>query len=117
MKNDEYRLCKLKYELKILKEKNSKFTIRKLTEEERAYVESLGYKVLPHIYEVRTKRIRSQMALENEKVRKVNEAYEKGIKIISLKISKETRKIFDKYSIEYSPIKYKIILKLQQKKK
>lgn len=117
MKNDEYRLCKLKYELKILKEKNSKFTIRKLTEEERAYVESLGYKVLPHIYEVRTKRIRSQMALENEKVRKVSEAYEKGIKTISLRISKEARKIFDKYSIKYSPIKYKIILKLQQKKK
>lgn len=117
MKNDEYRLCKLKYELKRLKKENRKFTIRKLNEEERAYVESLGYKVLPHVYEVRTKRIRSQMASGNEKVRKVNEAYEKGIKIISLKISKETRKIFDKYSIKYRPVKYKIILNLQQKKK
>lgn len=117
MKNDEYRLCKLKYELRRLKKENRKFTIRKLNEEERDYVESLGYKVLPHTYEVCTKRIRSQMALENEKVRKVSEAYEKGIKTISLRISKEARKIFDKYSIKYSPIKYKIILKLQQKKK
>lgn len=99
------------------KKENRKFTIRKLNEEERAYVESLGYKVLPHVYEVRTKRIRSQMASGNEKVRKVNDAYEKGIKIISLKISKETRKIFDKYSIKYRPVKYKVILNLQQKKK
>lgn len=103
--------------IKKTKKENRKFTIRKLNEEERAYVESLGYKVLPHVYEVRTKRIRSQMALENEKVRKVSEAYEKGIKIISLKISKETRKIFDKYSIKYRPVKYKVILNLQQKKK
>lgn len=117
MKNDEYRLCKLKYELRRLKKENRKFTIRKLNEEERAYVESLGYKVLPHTYEVRTKRIRSQMALENEKVRKVSEAYEKGIKTISLRISKEARKIFDKYSIKYRQVKYKIILNLQQKKK
>ena len=117
MKNDNYRLCKLKYELKRLKEENKKFTIRNLTEEERAYIECLGYKVIPHIYEVRTKRIRSQMALSNEKAKKVNEAYEKGIKTISLRISKTTQKIFDKYSIKYRPIKYKIILNLQQKKK
>ena len=117
MKNDDYRLCKLKHELERLKAENKQFTIRRLTEEERDYVEHLGYTVLPHVYEVRTKRIRSQMALDNEKVKEVNEAYEKGIKIISLKISKETRKIFDKYSIKYKPIKYKIILKLHQKKK
>lgn len=117
MRNDDYRLCKLKHELRRLKEENKKFTIRRLTEEERAYVENLGYKVIPHVYEVRTKRIRSQMALANEKVRKVNDAYEKGIKTISLRINKTTQKAFDKYSIKYWPVKYKILLNLQQKRK
>lgn len=112
MKNDNYRLCKLKHELNDLKERKVKFTMRKLTQEEVEYVKQLGYKVLPFVFEVRTKKIRSQMALDNEKVRQVNAAYEKGQKIISLKLSKEHRKIFDKYSIKYLPIKYKVILNL-----
>lgn len=112
MNNKDYRLSQTKHKLKQLKERRVKFVIWKLTVEQKEYIESLGYKVVPYLYEVQTKMLKNFATVHNSKLKEIHYAYKKGKRTMVLKLNKEDMRALEDKFIKFRPIKFKIILNL-----
>ena len=109
--NDYYRMLNLKRELKELKERKVKFVIWRLTTNQKEYIEEeLGYKVIPNLYEVRTRPFKNISDLKNYKLKDIHFANKKGKKTIVLSLKDSDMEDFKLNNIKFRPVKFKIIL-------
>lgn len=110
MKNKEYQLSQTKHKLKQLKERRVKFIIWRLSVEQKEYIERLGYKVVPYLYEVKTRTFKNIFDIHNQVLREMHYSNKKGKKTMVLRLKKEDMKALEEYNIKFHPIKFKIFL-------
>lgn len=110
MTNKEKRLSALKYKLRQKKENCEKEVIWKLSNEQKEYVEQLGYTVIPWIYEITTKSIIGIRGVTEPMIRDVHYAGKRGQKKLYRKLKKKELKTLEEYGVRCYPFKYKIIL-------
>ena len=107
MKNKYHRLSELKHRLREKQERKVKRVIWQLTNEQKAYVENLGYVLNPFIYEIKT---RTFSYADCSIVRDIHWAYKKGRKKIFRKLKRDEVRILDGLDIKYRVFRYEIIL-------
>lgn len=110
MKNKDYRLVQLKYKLKEQKNYKVKYVIWRLTSQQKSYIESLGYKVTPYLYEIRTRTFKNLSKINNNNLKQLHYSCKRGKKTIVLSLNSDDIEIFKEYKISFRPIKYKILL-------
>lgn len=110
MKNSDYRLAKIKHKLKELKNRRVKSVQWRLTKQQNEYIQGLGYKVIPYLYEVKTRTFINFSNIKNNKLKEIHYSCKKGKKAIVLKLNEGDIKILEEYGISFRPIKFKIIL-------
>lgn len=111
MKNDQNRLSQLKYQLKTQQAEGKKEVIRKLNNEEREFVEeTLGYEVIPWLYEITTKTFVNVKALNSSLLKDIHYANKKGRKKIYLRLKRQDIRILEDNGVHYCRFKDKIIL-------
>lgn len=110
MKEENKKLVHLKYKLENLKDRRIKIVIWKLTKEEREYIESLGYRVEPYLYEIRTQTSKNLSQEKSSLIRELHYANKKGKKTIVLKLNRKDMKVLEEHHIKYRPIKFEIFL-------
>ena len=110
MKSKDYELSQLKYKLIKLKERRVKSVIWRLTNQQRDYIENLGYEVIPYLYEVKTKTFQNFSNINNCKLKELHYSNKKGKKTVVLMLKHKDMKDFEAYSVKFRPIKFKIYL-------
>ena len=111
MKDKQYRLAKLKYQLQERKRNGTRYVMWKLNREQVEYiVESLGYQVTPYLYRIRTRRLKNYKATQSSLLKEIHHANKAGKKTIMKKLSAQQIKVLDQYEIKYWPEKYRIKL-------
>ncbi len=109
MKNKNYRYSQLKHQILSEKARGKKMLYWKLTPEQKSFVEELGCKVEPYLYEIRT---RTFFNIGNlEPILKEIHYCSKHKKITIVRRLKQTEKrLLESYGIKHRPIKYKLYL-------
>lgn len=110
MKNDQNRLARLKYELRQKKEQGIKKVKKKLDDEQKEYVEQLGYSTIPFNYEVKTKMFHIIKKETSPLIREIHWASKKGRKKIYCRLKRQDLKTLNAYEVQYRVCKYEIIL-------
>ena len=110
MKDKDYRFLQTKYKLRELKNRRVKDVTWRLTREQREYIERLGYKIVPCLYEVKTRTFTNISNIKNSKLKELHYSYKKGKKAIVLNLNNQDIKALEDYSVKFRPIKFKIIL-------
>lgn len=110
MKKEDNRFCQLKYKLRELKMRRTKSIAWRLTKEEREYIENLGYRVEPYLYEIRTRTFTDLFEINNSLVRDIHYSCKKRKKTVVLRLNRKEKKVLDEYHIKYRPVKFQIFL-------
>ena len=111
MKNKNYRECRLKKQLRSLKDDGKKSVLWKLSQEQAFFIqEILGFPVKKELFYVRSKKFPKER-LTNPLLRDLHFAAIKGKDHIVLENpSSETLRFLRNTHIHYSVLKYRIIL-------
>ena len=108
MKNRDYRMLKIKNQLRRLKQNGVEYVLWSLNDEQTKYVENLGYEVIPCIFKIRAKRlIFKDTWNKSSLLRQVN--FSKKASFIR-KLSKKEQRLLDENDVYYTPVKKKIVL-------
>ena len=110
MKDKAYRFSRTKYKLKELKHNRVKSVVWRLTGQQKEFIEGLGYKVVPCLYEVKTKTFRNIANIKNSKLKELHYSCKRGKQSIVMQLYKEDMRIFEEYGVKFRPIKFKIII-------
>lgn len=110
MRNKQRRLAEIKYQLREKRERKVKRVIWKLTQEQKHFVESIGYGVKPFIYEIKTRAFYN-VKNSNATIKDIHWAYKNGKRSIFRKLKQDEVKILDEHGIEYRVSRYEIILR------
>ena len=110
MKNSQMKLATLKYQLREYKNAGKKEVIRKLTDEQREYVETLGYATIPFLYEIVTKNFTNIKKVNGSIAKDIHYSNRKGRSKIYRKLKRQDLKILEENGIFYRSYKYRIIL-------
>lgn len=110
MNKDDSQLYRTKNKLRELKERRVKVVTWKLTKTQKEYIEDLGYKVTPYLYEVRTKTLKNLHNVKNHTLKEIHYSSKKGKKTIVLKLKQDDMEVLDEYHIKFYPVKFKIQL-------
>ena len=110
MKNSQMKFATLKYQLREYKNAGKKEVIRKLNEEQREYVETLGYATIPFLYEIVKKSFANIKKVNCSVVKDVHYSNRKGRRKIYRKLKRTDLKILEQNDIFYRIYKYRIIL-------
>ena len=110
MTNKQKQFSRIKCQLMQKKKDGNKDVICKLNQEQREYVtDTLGYRIIPWIYEISTTTIKIVSISEDIMLRQIYTAQRRGQKKIYRKLKHREKKALDVYGISYRPFKYKII--------
>ena len=109
MKNSQNRLSQLKHQLQEKKLNGIRSVTWKLTMEQKEYLETLGYEVVPVLYAINTRRI-TVMPSSNGLLRYINRAAARGQKQIFRNLKESEKRALEEVQVSYTPIKYKINL-------
>jgi len=107
MKNDQYRLSKLKYQLEEMKRNNCESVVKKLSPLQKEYVENLGYAVIPWIYEIDTQRIINYSYVCGL-LKEIHRASCRGQRKLYKKVNNNQIKILNRAGIQFRVLNYKI---------
>ncbi len=111
MKDKQYRLSKLKYQLTDKKRKGVPQVIWKLNRAQKEYVtEVLHHEVIPYLYRIQTRRLKCYKATTNPLLKELHHKNKQGKKTIVKKLSAQERKVLDDNDRKYWPEKYQINL-------
>lgn len=110
MKKEDNKLCQLKYKLRELKMRRIRSITWRLTKEEREYIEDLGYRVEPYLYEVRTKTFPNLFEIKNSLIRSIHYSCKKRKKNVVLRLNRKDMKVLEEYHINFRPVKFEIFL-------
>jgi len=111
MKDKVYRLAGLKHQLREKRKNDIKKVIWKLNDEQRTYVESLGYEVTPFIYEITTRKIPVIGKGTSAIVKDVHWSFINGKRKIYRKLKVKDIQKLREYGIYYRVSKYEILLR------
>ena len=109
MKIRQQALNEIERELKLRKDKGNEYVKWSLSQEEKEYISSLGYKISEEVYEIKTKKFADSKNISGI-LKDIHNANKKGKNTVFRNLKKDQIKILKKYNIEYIPIKYKIFL-------
>lgn len=111
MKNRQYRLAKLKYQLEDKKRNGIRYVIWKLNRVQVDYiVEILRYQVTPYLYRIQTRQLKNYRGTQNSLLKELHHANKEGKKTIVKKLSVQQLKVLDEYGLKYWTEKYRIKL-------
>ena len=110
MTDKQHKLAELKFKLRNARDSGRKVLIWKMSEEQREYVENLGYKVVPYLYEIQTRAISGISHNKLAIISKIHYAYTKGRRNLYKILSKSDIEILKRYGIPYRRFKDKIVL-------
>ncbi len=111
MKNNQNRLSGLKYQLRTQKEAGKKEVTKKLSDEQREFIEEvLGYETKPWLYEITTKTIEHVRKVKSSIIRDIHYAKKRGQKKLYKRLKVQDKKTLDEYGIVYRRFKDRIIL-------
>ena len=110
MKNKDNRLDALKYRLKEKKAAGEAEVIWHLRDEQKEYLEKIGYQVIPWLYIIKTKTIPNVKKSGSKLLKDVHFAKQRGCTELYKKLSNNDRELLTEFGVHYSEFKYKIIL-------
>lgn len=112
MDNESKKIKELGYKINGLKRQGKKKVEWKLTNSERRFVEELlgEEKVVPFIYQIRTKSFSNFNSIKSSIIRELHFANKAGKKTIGRSLKKQEMEELDKNKIKYHPIKFIIYL-------
>lgn len=110
MTNSENLLANLKHQLRQKRENQEKEVVWKLNDEQKEYVEQLGYGVIPWIYEINTKPIPGVKYARAKIIRDVHYANQRKRKKLYRTLKPKEVKALQEHEVRYHVLKYKIIL-------
>lgn len=110
MNNEDSKYIKYKYKIEELKRRRVRSKEWVLTNKEKQYIESLGYEVIPIIYEVTTKHLKNLYSIKNHKLREIHYANKEGKRRIGMKLTKEDMQQLKEHNIRFRAVKFKIII-------
>jgi len=111
MKKDCYELKYLKHDLRQKREAGIKVLEWKLTAEKKEYIENLGYRVEPYLYEIKTKKFYNVRNLQSTLLKDLHYKNKRGKKGMVRALKRGDKQILDEYGIRYYPVKYRIYLR------
>ena len=111
MKNNDLKYSKIKHQLLEKKERGENFVIWSLNSEQKEYVQKLGFKTVPYIFRISTKKIifkdvRNKSAILKE----IHYASRENKSRIFRKLNHSDRRLLNEYGVYYTPYKYKVML-------
>lgn len=111
MKNSQYRLSKLKYQLEGQRRKGKSFVVWRLNEEQLEYVtRSLKYQVIPYYYWVQTRQLQNYRMVKDPLLKELHHQNKRGKKNIVKRLSPSQLDTLEGYHIKYGVAKYKVNL-------
>ncbi len=108
MDNANKKLESLKHKIENLRRRDVKSKKWTLTNTERRFVEELlgEEKVVPFIYQIRTKSFSDLHGIKSSIVREIHLANKSGRKTIGRSLKKQEMEELEKHGIKYYPIKF-----------
>lgn len=111
MKDKQYRLAQLKYQLADKRNKGVRKVVWKLNRAQWEYVtEVLHYEVTPYLYRIQTKKLICYKATTSSLLKELHHANKRGKRSIVKKLSAQQRRLLDESGIKYWIEKYQINL-------
>lgn len=105
MKNRDYKMSKLKHQVKNNRNPNKLWC---LNEEEKDYLVSQGYTLTPVLFRIRTRRLNNYSGTTIHLLKTLHHAKREGKDYIVMKLTFSDKKILNEYGISYLPLKYRI---------
>lgn len=111
MKDKNYRLVRMKYDLADKKKRGQKAVIWRLSREQREYIiEVLHYEVTPYLFKIRTRKLVNYNSCNSPLLKELHHARKRNKDYVIKKLSREQKRQLDDYGIQYQAEKYLIKL-------
>ena len=110
MTKKEYALKRLKDQLREKKNRGCKSLIWKLNKDQKEFVQNLGFKVDPYLYEITTKTFYNIRSLKSTLLKDIHFLNKRGKQFEVRKLNKNEKQLLEENGIRYRVVKYKIYL-------
>lgn len=111
MKDKQYRLARLKYQLAERKANGARRLNWKLNRAQVEYItEVLRYPVSPHLYRIQTRTLKNYRETQSSLLKQLHQANKQGKKTVVKSLNKKEVEILEDYGYKYWVEKYTIKL-------
>lgn len=111
MKDKQYKLSRLKYQLADKKRNGVREVVWKLNHSQLEYITGvLHHQVTPYLYRIQTRKLKNYGATQSSLLKELHHTNKRGKKTIVKKLSHQQLQILDEYGIKYWVEKCKINL-------
>lgn len=109
--NKQDRLLKLKKDLQKEKDLGKKKKEWRLTPEQAEYVKSLGYRIEPYLYRIKTRQFEKIHLIKSVLIKDIHFACKRGKWMIIRPLNFKEQKILKDNNIRFTPVKFIIYLR------
>lgn len=109
--NKQDRLLKLKKDLQKEKDSGKKKKEWRLTPEQAEYVKSLGYRIEPYLYRIKTRQFKEIYSIKSPLLKDIHFACKRGKWMMMRPLNLNEQKILQNNNIRFTPVKFIIYLR------